>query len=205
MGNTVGSQTSLGKNQEKVLLGTLLGDGIMELNGNYPRFRVDHSIKQKEYVKWKYDIFQNLTLSGIKYCFQKLDSRTGKRYSHCKFSTISIPLLEKFYQMFYVDGKKQVPKNILNLLIDPLSLAVWYMDDGYKRSDCNALRISTNSFTKYEISLLQTALKKNFDIKSKQHQQSKNQYVIYIPSSESRKFCDIIKPFVIKHFSYKLI
>lgn len=35
-------------------------------------------------------------------------------------------------------------------LIDPTTLAVWFMDDGTKRTDCNAGRIATQGFTKKE-------------------------------------------------------
>jgi len=51
MGNIVGSQRDLISNQKEVLLGTLLGDGTLELNGECVRLRVDHSIKQRAYVK----------------------------------------------------------------------------------------------------------------------------------------------------------
>ena len=203
MGNTVGSQENLSLRQEYVLLGTLLGDGIMELNRRYPRLRIDHSIKQKQYVEWKYNIFRNLTTREIKQFFQKLDFRTGKKYGHYKFDTISTSLLTKFYKMFYVNGKKQVPNNILKVLRNPLSLAVWYMDDGYKRSDCNALRISTDSFTLKEQRLLQKCLERNFKIKTNLHRKGRY-WNIYIPNSQVKSFCKIVKPYIIPEMNYKI-
>lgn len=58
------------------------------------------------------------------------------------------------WDYFYPERKKIIPHNIQSFLHDPLSLAVWFMDDGYKRSDCNALRLGTDSFTKDEQYLL---------------------------------------------------
>ena len=203
MGNTVGSQRNLTSKQKEVLIGTLLGDGILELNERYPRLRIDHSVKQKEYVEWKYRIFCNLITGGIKQFSQKLDWRTKKRYSHCRFNTISTPLLSEFYEMFYDGRRKQTPKNIDEILKKPLSLAVWFMDDGYKRNDCNALRINTDCFDSKEQELLQKCLKINFGIETKLHRKGKY-WNIYIPNSQVKKFCNIVKSFIIPEMKYKI-
>jgi len=203
MGNTVGSQRGLTSKQKEVLIGTLLGDGTLELNGRYPRLRVDHGMKQKAYVEWKYKIFHGLTTGKIKHFSQKLDRRTKKRYRHCKFDTISIYPLNKFYRMFYGKGRKQVPKNIGKILKKPLSLAVWYMDDGYKRNDCNAIRINTDSFSFKDQELLSKCLKINFGINTKLHRKGKF-WNIYIPSQEAKKFCNIVKPYIIPEMEYKI-
>ena len=203
MGNTVGSQRKLNLEQEEVLIGTLLGDGVLEVNGRYPRLRIDHGICQKEYVAWKYRIFRNLTTGGIKNLLAKLDHRTKKRYGHCKFDTISTPLLNDFYRMFYAKGKKQVPENIVKILKQPLSLAVWFMDDGYKRNDCNALRVNTDCFNHNEQKLLQECLENNFKINSRIHKKGKF-WNIYIPESETGKFCGMIKPYIIPTMKYKI-
>ena len=203
MGNTVGSQINLTPRQKEVLIGTLLGDGALELNGKNTRLRIDHSVKQKEYVEWKYKEFSNLVPNKIKYSLQKIDSTTGKRYGHYKFDTFSNVFLNDFYRIFYKDRTKRVPRNVIKILTSPLSLAIWFMNDGYKRNDCNALRISTNSFTKQEQHLLLECLKNNFKINARIHRQ-KMAWNIYIPSSEARMFCKIIKPYIIPDMSYKV-
>ena len=204
MGNTVGSQRNLNSKQKEVLIGTLLGDGMLERNGQYVRLRVDHSIKQKAYVEWKYKIFHNFTTSGMKY-LSRLDVRKKKRYHHCKFDTISTSLLNEFYGKFYPGGQKRVPRNIVEILRKPLSLAVWFMDDGYKRNDCNALRISTDSFNVEEQKLLLECLRRNFKINAKLHRKGKF-WNIYIPSSnsEAKNFCKIVKPCIIPEMEYKI-
>jgi hypothetical protein len=57
--------------------------------------------------------------------------------------------------------------NYANFLTDPLALAVWYLDDGTKRSDTQSCRIATQCFSKEKHELLQDCLKQNFDIDSK--------------------------------------
>ncbi len=203
MDNTVGSQRNLTLRQKAILIGTLLGDGILELNGRNARLRIDHGIRQKDYVEWKHKEFSNLAPSGVRDFAQKIDCRTGKIYRHSKFDTFSNIFLNEFYRMFYIGRKKRVPSDIVEILKKPLSLAVWFMDDGYKRNDCNALRISTDSFNIKEQKLLLQCLKRNFQINARIHKKSKRRN-IYIPSSEAQNFCDIIKPYIISTMNYKI-
>ena len=41
----------LSSEQEEVLIGSILGDGYLELNGNNCRFQSQHSLKQKLSLK----------------------------------------------------------------------------------------------------------------------------------------------------------
>ena len=77
------------------------------------------------------------------------------------------------------------------------------MDDGYKRNDCNALRLGTDSFTKNEQVLLQSVLRNNFGIETSLHKKGKY-WNIYIPQKESKKFIDVVKPYIIPEFTYKI-
>ena len=58
MDNTAGSLTQL---QKSFIIGTLLGDGyIRQVKGRQNAFlEVNHSITQKEYVEWKYELLKN--------------------------------------------------------------------------------------------------------------------------------------------------
>ena len=59
------------------------------------------------------------------------------------------------------------------------------MDDGYKRNDCNALRLNTDSFQLQEQRLLQKCLKKNFKIESNLHRKGRF-WTIYIRIRKSK-------------------
>ncbi len=60
MDNTVGSLTQL---QKSVVIGTVLGDGYLrKIKGRKNAFlEINHSLKQKDYVDWKYSILHNLS------------------------------------------------------------------------------------------------------------------------------------------------
>ncbi len=188
--------------QKEILIGTLLGDAHLEENGNNVRLRIDHKENQEKYLRWKYLEFEDLTCGNPR-LIKETDKRTGRVYGRWHFSTYSLDLFNVYRKMFYRDGKKVIPKNINKLMNSSLSLAVWFMDDGHKRTDCNGLRLSTDSFRFQEQKLLQECLKNNFEIESKLHKKRKS-WNIYIPSSEAKKFCEIIKPFIISGMDYKL-
>ena len=77
------------------------------------------------------------------------------------------------------------------------------MDDGYKRNDCNAIRINTDLFQLNEQKLLVDCLKSNFWIDSVIHKKGKT-YNIYVPVKSSKRFCEIIKPYILDSLLYKV-
>lgn len=188
--------------QERLLVGTLLGDGCLELNGNHVRLRITHSLKQKGYLFWKYSRLENLCPSEPRLA-KSWHSKAQRFYERYEFSTFSIPLLRRFWEMFYTPRGKVVPDSIMTVLDDPLTLAVWYMDDGYKRNDCNAVRFSTDCFSVTEQRLLQRCLKDNFGLETSLHRKGST-WNIYIPSSQTGEFRRIVEPHIHPSLRYKL-
>src|ERR1035437_7519296 len=119
MDNTAGSLTQL---QKAVVIGSMFGDGyIRKLKGRKNAFlEINHFFKQKEYVDWKYSVLENLTKSKPK-------MRLGKanRIAY-RFYTRQLSELTEIMNKFYVGNKKIIPE----IKLDPITLAVWYMDDG---------------------------------------------------------------------------
>ena len=196
--------------QEQILIGAILGDACVEKNGDNCRVKFDHSLVQEQYLSWKYNKLANVS-TKIRHSVV-LDPRTQKQYSHVLFNTKSHRVFNRYEDLFYSSHlgarrKKLVPENIVDLLKSPTALAVWYLDDGAKRSDCNALRIHTNSYPKDNQELLIEALHVNYGIRAKLHKVKNEEYVIYIPSRIALEFCEIISPIVneISSMRYKLL
>lgn len=188
--------------QDSLILGTLLGDGSIEKRWKNPRLRIDHSISQKEYVFWKYKVLRTIATREPRILYEK-DKRSGKTFPRWYFGTKAMPDLEFYYRLFYNGRRKIISARITNYLTNPLSLAVWLMDDGYKRNDCDALRLSTDCFSFEEQTILQECLLKNFDICSKIHRKGKA-WNIYIPSIEMKKIRTMIQEHIIPTMKYKL-
>ena len=199
--NTVGS-VNLTNEQKSLIVGTLLGDGCLEKRKKNPRLRIDHAEQQKEYVFWKYGILQDAATREPHILHEK-DRRSGKTFTRWYFSTKTMPELDFYHQLFYRGKKKIISEELAEHLTNPLSLAVWLMDDGYKRNDCDALRLSTDCFSFEEQVILQNCLDKNFGISSKIHRKGKA-WNLYIPQTEMERVRILLHRHIIPSMSYKL-
>jgi hypothetical protein len=130
---------SLSDIQRDVLIGTVLGDGSLKISrsGKAAQLQICHSYSTKEYVFWKKEIFNNWVFCEPKY---------HQINNGLEFRTVSHSLIFEYMQAFYIGTKRIVPKNITDILKSPLSLAVWFMDDGNGYLRNNAFRISTYAF-----------------------------------------------------------
>ena len=194
MDNTVGSR------QGEIIIGTLLGDGFLERNGKYVRLIIDHSAKQRSYVEWMYQELKNF---GGQVVYKKqFDSRTNQFYHHSVFRSQTSPALEEYYSLFYKEKRKNIPLT-LPKIITPLILAIWFMDDGYRRNDCNAARLNTQSYSAQEHEIIQQALLA-LGIQSTIHKQSKH-LVTYIPSHSMNRLRQLLKGIILPEMEYKIV
>lgn len=148
-----------------------------------------------------YDVFSSFCISAPK-TIASVNKRTNKTYYMLEINTRSSPCFNYYRDLFYPEGVKVVPPNIGELLTAE-GLAFWLMDDGYR--DRNALRISTESFTKEEVLLLIQALKENFQIHATiQDSSAVNRYRIYIKVSSMERLRTLVVPYFNPSMLYKL-
>jgi hypothetical protein len=186
-----------------VLVGTILGDGCLERNGVNVRLRIDHSLTQQALVDWKRRELEELGPS-IPHVVRRVDGRTGTEHANYRFSTRSLPLLNRYFDLFHSGGRKGIPASITTLLTTSLSLAVWYMDDGSRRLDCRSGYLNTNAFSLMDVGRLQDCLRETFGISTAVHFAA-GKPRIYIPKLQFSRFCDLVRPHVISEMSYKLL
>jgi hypothetical protein len=189
-------QIPFNKKQQEFIVGTMLGDGCIRCSGKLPRLCLVHSKKHEQYFHWKIsqlDKFFNLWREQV---------HPRKNSTLLYTETLQHSGLKKFYDMFYVNGIKLVPKN-LDMYMTPYCLAVWFLDDGTLNSGTNH-RIHTNCF-KYEDQLeLQSLLKRCFDLNCKIIQRADGQYILSFKRKETVKLSNIIDPYVVNCMRYKL-
>ena len=119
------------------------------------------------------------------------------------FNTLSHGSFRFYAQQFYQNKKKIVPK-LIQRWLTPLTLSVWFMDDGSIKSKFHKARIiNTQGFSKRDIERLIGALKNKFDIQSQLRKQ-KEGYQIMILAESANRFAKIVKPFICLSMSYKL-
>jgi recombination protein RecA len=118
------AQTHLLSTQQwQILLGALMGDGNLSRpvrrSDHSARFRMGHGSKQVAYLDWKISL-----LDSIQHC--KTTNARGAVFADFTPLGELAELREVVYQG---DGKKHFTWDYLKRLT-PLSLAIWYMDDG---------------------------------------------------------------------------
>lgn len=110
----------LSQAQEQILLGSLLGDGSIDVHG---RLCVTHGMKQRDYLEWKARVFVALNPS--------ISSKVGGWGTKGQeLRTRVHPKFRELRRRWYPEGRKRVPPAALDGL-EPLGLAVWLMDDGW--------------------------------------------------------------------------
>jgi len=202
----VGSReaASLSPACREVLIGTILGDGCLERNGCNVRLRIDHSVRQRSFVEWKFAQFKELHPLEPR-LVNRIDSRTGQVHTNYRFVTRNSSALNSYFEFFYDELQgKRIPNWIADLLTSPLSLAVWYMDDGGRRRDCRSGYLNTNAYRVIDVELLRACLMANFDVATRLHFAAGHPR-IYIPVASFKSFCDVIEPYVISDMRYKLL
>ena len=191
MDNTVGSLTQY---QLSIIIGSILGDGhIRKIKGRKDAFlEINHSIKAKEYVDWKYSALKNICISPPK---ERIIDEKRTAY---RFFTKQNPELTKLFKIFYRNKKKIIPSS---LVLNPLILAVWYMDDG-SRTRKNDIYLNTQQFSMrdqrkllHQLRLMGLRARLNKD---------KRYYRIRFLKESVPKFNEIISPYVISSMRYKL-
>ena len=190
---------SLSNKQKSVLVGTLLGDGGLRYRGLNSRLHIKHSFTQVEYVRYKHQVFSEITSMPVRIFAQIVGT---KNYSFAEFVTLTHPIFTLYHGLFYPKGKKIIPNNIWELLTDPLSLAIWIMDDG--SAEYAGLSLQTHSFSKREVSILIKVIKRNFGLLANMRL-NRGRWIIYFPKHQMDNLRKVAEAFMLPQFLYKLI
>ncbi len=193
--------------QWEILLGGLMGDSALSPNQNglAARLRWGHGTKQVEYCDWKASLFGNIGVSR---------STNAKGAVFCDVQPL--PELAELREAVYVNGQKAFSNDYLKRLT-PLSLAIWYMDDGGFTIRAKGLQERTRDGSgRAEICLeameattrarLAAYLEDTWGIKAKLARRGKRQVSFLIfPKEETAKLHALIAPFVHPSMEYKLL
>ncbi len=187
-GNTVGSLTEA---QEAVIIGCLLGDGAMRCK-THALLEINHSVHQRAYVEWKYDQLRNLVTTPPK------ARPSGWQRTAVRFTTRSLPVLTPLYQRFYAEGAKRIPQD---LILSPLSLAVWLMDDGAK--SYRTVYFNTQKFNQVSQERLIEMLRTQHSIDARPNK-DKQYWRLRVAVHSMERLTGLVRPHLLEMFEYKL-
>jgi recombination protein RecA len=193
--------------QWQVLLGGLMGDGALSptRNGQAARFRWGHGVTQVEYGDWKASLFANLIVS-----------RSSNAKGAVFHDVQPLAELAELRRAVYIAGKKVLSEEYLKQLT-PLSLAVWYMDDGgYQerakgvqertRDGSGRSEICVQAFDPTSQARLRDYLADTWDLHaSLSLRGARQQAMLVFPKDETAKLHALIAPFVHPSMQHKLL
>jgi len=157
--------------------------------------------KYLSYLQWLHVELSPLGVSELK---------PKKNYHQHRFYTKATMEIGQLRNLFYPQGQKIVPKSIKQILVDPLTLAVWYMDDG--TLDCRSkyhynTLFATHCFSYDDCAALAKTLKDNFDLKvsvCRCLMRGKLRFRLYVNSPSMERFINLVKPYINPCFEYKI-
>jgi recombination protein RecA len=191
--------------QWDALLGTLMGDSALSAtkNGRAARLRFGHGRKQAEYADWKASLFANLAVS-----------RSTNAKDAVFYDCQPLAELAKLREAVYIGGKKVLSWDYLKRLT-PLSIALWYQDDGtftlrskglQQRTQGGSGRseICVQAFEQTSRTRLRDHLADTWNIEAKLIERA-GQAVLQFPTAETAKLHELVAPFVHPSMDYKLL
>lgn len=196
---------------KNIVTSFVLGDGHLNPRGC---LTIEHGIKQKEYLFWKYYLLRELNILSKKsfpVLTSRIDSRTNFSTFSYRFNTrnLFIDLRNKFYKSDNRHPKKIFPL-YLKKEITPAMIAIWFMDDGGIGGNTKlGLVIDISNFSSECQNLIKKIFWEKFKIKTSFHNgiSSRGNLTckLYFMRETIEKFYFLISPYIVESMKYKLL
>lgn len=196
------------KRKKALLIGLVLGDGHLNTNSGVS-LEIEHGAYQKSYIEYKAKLIAEL-----------LNCPAPKLYYRKSKDTYKISKGHRYFRILrnwiYKDRKKRFTRKLLNCLT-PEAIAIWWMDDGSHAIDRHKTtgKIRAHSFHWYTVTNAEDTqniidyFKEVYDIKfyplKRKLKSGEIAYYLKCRTREGRKFCNLIRPYVLPEFQYKIL
>ena len=186
-----------------IILGSILGDGSLKIHKNYKnaRFKFRHSSIQREYFDWKVSMVQEISSENCTI----LQSPDGfSKNQKLLYQSRALESLTVIYNRTHSSNKTKIQRKWLNHLT-PLSLLIWWLDDGSLISNKRKGVLCTDGFSKSEVQLLSNYLYvvwgvstrvASISAKNRKLSKQKEYFRLWFSTTELKKFLRIILPHI---------
>lgn len=199
---------NLSRIQFEIAIGLMLGDASLQTQnkGKTYRMKFEWGDKNKPYLDHVYNLFDEWVLA--KPHVKARVNANGNLVTNWGFQTISHEAFNTLSELFLINNKKGISKELIKNHLTKRGLAFWFMDDGgkldYNKNSKNlSVVLNTHSFTKEEVETMALELSNKFKLKCSTRS-NKGKSVIVIDSSSFNTFYKLIKPYLIPEMEYKL-
>lgn len=194
----------IGSEHLAFVAGSVLGDGNLYIDHTSVNacLRIAHGAPQKEYLMWKASFLGDLVAG-------KAHERHHKDGSvSYYFRTVNHPDLARIRTDCYRDGRKAVTESLLSLLT-PLSIAIWYMDDGWRADRDRQVGLATCSFTSDDHDRLIQWFHRHLGIEPyrqsmRNAKYNKSYWHLMFGVAQSARFLEFVRPYMHPSMAYKL-
>lgn len=214
-------QISLSDDCKSIIYGTLLGDGCLQKTKGYKnaRLSIRHSSAQAEYFHWKVEKLQEIASSKS---VQKQKPHGFSKLDKLLFQSRSCPELTEIMSITHHKNRLLIQRRWCNHLT-PLSLAIWWCDDGSIISNGRKGVLCTDGFDETSVRLLANYLQSVWGIyahvgaikrdrkygnysAAEQRAAQSYYYRLWFSTEELKKWLRIIMPFIpVASMLYKVI
>lgn len=211
MNNKLYKELSLSDREKSIILGSLLGDGSLKIHKGYAnaRFSFRHSITQKEYFMWK---TRELAAIGSDKCVFPQKADGWAKMEKLRFQSRALPVLTELYRLTHERHQFAISRSWLNQLT-PLSLAIWWCDDGSIISNGRKGVICTDGFDEKSVRLIARYMEVVWKVRMHggpiariRDSKLTRYWRLWLSTEELKKFLRIILPYVpVSGMLYKFV
>lgn len=188
----------LTKEEEEILVGTLLGDSnllYIYSTMKKPAFSFTHTAKNEEYFMQKYNKLSKILSSFGRYASGKTGYSRNDRF--CAIGK-SLLCMNKYRHVFYPNNKKIIPIDFLNDKFTAQSLAYLFMDDGNRNS--NTINLNLQCFEIENLNEFIEFMKNKFNLEFT----IKKDKTLYLRYRSTEIFYNLVIDYISKDMQYKL-
>jgi len=179
---------------KEIILGSLLGDGSLKIHKPYrnARFSFRHSVNQKEYFFWKVKQLKEISSQN---CFweQKKDGWSSEK--KLRYQSLARDSLTKLYHLTHSKGNLYIQQKWLNILT-PLSLAVWWLDDGSLVANSRKGVFCSEGFGYQDLLVISRYLRNTLRIRTQIGRRGEYYQLRIYSTEELKKFLRLIFPYL---------
>lgn len=191
------------KIEKSLLFALALGDGYVRLHKGSYQLQITHSVKQLSLLNFKISLLEDILQKNI--YFREINQQGYKSYR----LEVYHPYFKIIRRLLYPDGKKLISAKILDKINTPQCIAIWYMDDGSlyskrRNGKIHAFELVISTYCSEEeakliVDFFYRFYNLNFTLK-----RNKGKFSIRCGTKEAKKFIELVRPYIIKEFSYKI-
>ncbi len=181
---------NLSEELKEIIYGNLLGDGCVRKGKSEIRGQYSHVDKNLEYILW---LKKLLSENGVETYHNQTKGKSKCFY----LQTNTYNVFSDFRKLFYVDGKRIVPKQTK---LTPIIFRQWFISDGSIATSSSALNIAKSPFN-------ETLMKEIRDILGDgctyHFEEKRGCGKFYIPARYSNDFYNYIGKSPVACYDYK--